>query len=58
MAPDDVELDLALVEQALRSRLSAYKVPRKLVRVTPDALPMLSSGKPDMRRLVEVFHGA
>jgi len=57
VAPDDVELDLALVEQALRSRLSAYKVPRKLVRVTPDALPMLSSGKPDMRRLVEVFDG-
>jgi len=57
VAPDDVELDLALVQQSLRSRLSAYKVPRKLVRVTPDALPTLSSGKPDMRRLVEVFDG-
>jgi acyl-CoA synthetase (AMP-forming)/AMP-acid ligase II len=57
VAPDDVELDLALVQQSLRSRLSAYKVPRKLVRVTPDALPMLSSGKPDMRRLAEVFDG-
>jgi acyl-CoA synthetase (AMP-forming)/AMP-acid ligase II len=57
VAPDDVELDLALVQQSLRSRLSAYKVPRKLVRVTPDALPMLSSGKPDLRRLVEVFDG-
>jgi acyl-CoA synthetase (AMP-forming)/AMP-acid ligase II len=58
VVPDDVEIDLSLVQKELRSRLSAYKVPRKLVRVRPEDLPMLSSGKPDMRRLAEVFHGA
>ena len=57
VAPDDVEVDLDVVRAELRSRLSAYKVPRKLVRVSPEQLPMLSSGKPDMRRLSEVFDG-
>jgi len=29
-------------------------VPRKIVRMAPAELPIMSSGKPDMRRIVEV----
>ena len=39
----------------LRARLSAYKVPRRFLVLAPDELPMLSSGKPDLRRIVERF---
>ncbi len=57
VAPVDVELDLQALLEAARARLSAYKVPRKLVRMTPDEVPILSSGKPDMHRLAEVVRG-
>jgi acyl-CoA synthetase (AMP-forming)/AMP-acid ligase II len=54
VADEQVPLDTKALHAALRARLSAYKVPRKIVRLTPTELPVLSSGKPDMRRLVEV----
>jgi len=57
VAPADSELDLESLLEAARTRLSAYKVPRKLVRMTPDEVPVLSSGKPDMHRLSEVIRG-
>ena len=34
----------------LRARLSAYKVPRRFLVLAPGDLPMLSSGKPDLKR--------
>ena len=43
------------VRADLRARLSAYKVPRRFLVLAPDELPMLSSGKPDLRRIVEQF---
>jgi acyl-CoA synthetase (AMP-forming)/AMP-acid ligase II len=46
------------VHAALRERLSAYKVPRRIVRMTPTELPIMSSGNPDMRRIVEVVGGS
>jgi acyl-CoA synthetase (AMP-forming)/AMP-acid ligase II len=49
-APDVDEL-----RRALRERLSAYKVPRRFAVIEPAALPMLSTGKPDLRRIVECF---
>jgi len=55
VADEDVPLDTRALHDALRARLSAYKVPRKIARFTPTELPMLSSGKPDMRRLIEVL---
>ncbi len=55
VAEADAPLDPQELRDALRARLSAYKVPRKIVRLAPSELPVLSSGKPDMRRLVEVF---
>ena len=37
----------------LRQRLSAYKVPRRFVALADRELPTLSSGKVDLRQLVE-----
>jgi acyl-CoA synthetase (AMP-forming)/AMP-acid ligase II len=54
VADAGVPLDLQELREALRARLSAYKVPRAIVRFAPDELPVLSGGKPDLRRLVEV----
>ena len=54
VADDDVSLDTDELHHALRERLSAYKVPRKIVRMTPAQLPIMSSGKPDMRRIIEM----
>jgi len=54
LADDDVELDTHKLRDALRERLSAYKVPRTIVRMAPADLPIMSSGKPDMRRILEV----
>ncbi len=51
------EPDLEQVRVDLRVRLSAYKVPRRFLVLAPDDLPMLSSGKPDMHRIVEQFDG-
>jgi acyl-CoA synthetase (AMP-forming)/AMP-acid ligase II len=39
----------------LRERLSAYKVPRRILRLRMAEVPVLSSGKPDMPRVVECF---
>jgi acyl-CoA synthetase (AMP-forming)/AMP-acid ligase II len=47
--------DLDEVRRDLRARLSAYKVPRRFLVMASDELPMLSSGKPDLRRIVEQF---
>jgi len=54
VADDDAAFDADEVREALRARLSAFKVPRKIVRFAPTELPVLSSGKPDMRRIVEI----
>jgi acyl-CoA synthetase (AMP-forming)/AMP-acid ligase II len=40
---------------ALRTRLSAYKVPRRYVFMADDEVPMLSSGKLDARALEELI---
>ena len=52
--PDDAP-DLEQVRQDLRARLSAYKVPRRFLVLGPDELPMLSTGKPDQRGIIERF---
>jgi acyl-CoA synthetase (AMP-forming)/AMP-acid ligase II len=41
------------LRDALRSRLSAYKVPRRFVALPDDEIPMLSSGKLDAHSLKE-----
>ena len=51
-------LDDDALHAALRERLSAYKVPRRVLRLRMAEVPMLSSGKPDMPRVVECFDAA
>ena len=43
------------LRSALRSRLSAYKVPRRIVAVPDDQIPMMSSGKIDARALRQML---
>lgn len=50
--------DPEALRAALRARLSAYKVPRRVVVLADDQVPMLSSGKLDGRALRELLAGA
>lgn len=52
-APDPEELT-----RRLRARLSAYKVPRRLLLIPEDEVPMMSSGKLDARALEERLRDA
>ena len=47
-------VDEAALKAALRERLSAYKVPRRFVVMDESELPLLSSGKIDLKKLVEL----
>jgi acyl-CoA synthetase (AMP-forming)/AMP-acid ligase II len=49
--------DETAVRAELRERLSAYKIPRRFATIRPSELPVMSSGKIDMQRLTEMFHG-
>jgi acyl-CoA synthetase (AMP-forming)/AMP-acid ligase II len=53
-----VDATTSLDDAALRERLSAYKVPRRVLRLRMAEVPMLSSGKPDMPRVVKCFDAA
>jgi acyl-CoA synthetase (AMP-forming)/AMP-acid ligase II len=55
LAEPDTAPDLDALRTELRARLSAYKVPRRFLVVAPDDLPMLSSGKPDLKAIEELF---
>jgi acyl-CoA synthetase (AMP-forming)/AMP-acid ligase II len=50
VAPDPEQL-----RTALRKKLSAYKVPQRVLLLSDDAVPMLSSGKLDARALKDLF---
>jgi acyl-CoA synthetase (AMP-forming)/AMP-acid ligase II len=52
------DLDVDDLRARLRDRLSAYKVPRTIVVVTDDGVPMLSSGKVDLRAVRELLGAA
>jgi len=52
------EVDVDDLRARLRERLSAYKVPRRVVVVPDDAVPMMSSGKLDLRALKELLRDA
>jgi acyl-CoA synthetase (AMP-forming)/AMP-acid ligase II len=47
---DAAAVDEAALRQALSQKLSAYKVPRRIIRLAEAELPLLSSGKVDLRR--------
>jgi acyl-CoA synthetase (AMP-forming)/AMP-acid ligase II len=47
----NVDVDVDVLRARLRERLSAYKLPRVIVVVADHELPMMSSGKLDLRAL-------
>jgi acyl-CoA synthetase (AMP-forming)/AMP-acid ligase II len=55
LAEPDTAPDLDALRTELRARLSAYKVPRRFLVLAPADLPMLSSGKPDLKAIEELF---
>ena len=57
-APAESAVDVDDLRARLRQRLSAYKVPRRIVVVADDAVPMMSSGKLDLRALKELLGGS
>lgn len=54
IATDD-PVDESAVRNELKRALSAYKVPKRIVAVPPAQIPVLSSGKVDMKKLAAVF---
>ena len=58
---DSLDIDSVDVEDLrgrLRAVLSAYKVPKLIVTVSDEAVPLMSSGKLDQRALKELFREA
>jgi len=49
------QFDEDTVRHRLRERLSAYKIPRRFAAIPAAQLPVMSSGKIDLRRLAKVF---
>ncbi|WP_280386447.1 class I adenylate-forming enzyme family protein [Nocardia wallacei] len=54
---DPKAFDEAALREKLRAELSAYKVPARFAAVTAADIPLLSSGKVDLRELKKVFDG-
>ena len=50
----DEPVDADALRAALKARLAPYKIPRKWVIMAENELPTLSSGKIDLKRLVEI----
>jgi acyl-CoA synthetase (AMP-forming)/AMP-acid ligase II len=57
-AGDALAVDADNLRARLRDRLSAYKVPRRIAVVPDDKVPMMSSGKLDLRALKELLGDA
>jgi acyl-CoA synthetase (AMP-forming)/AMP-acid ligase II len=54
-APADGVVDVDELSEQLAGRLSTYKVPRRFLVLSDDAVPMLPTGKLDRRALEELF---
>jgi acyl-CoA synthetase (AMP-forming)/AMP-acid ligase II len=50
----DASFDGDALKAALKQRLSPYKIPRRFVALTEKELPVLSSGKVDLKKLAEI----
>ena len=50
------DVDEDALKQRIAEKLSSYKVPRRILRLTQAEMPVLSSGKLDMRKLKELVH--
>ncbi|MGZ6780853.1 MAG: ANL family adenylate-forming protein, partial [Mycobacterium sp.] len=51
----DEDIDEPALRRELKRELSAYKIPRRIIAVKPAHVPLLSSGKVDVKRLARVF---
>jgi acyl-CoA synthetase (AMP-forming)/AMP-acid ligase II len=49
------DLDEVALRKQLREELSAYKIPRRFVALSSAEIPLLSSGKVDVRQLKKLF---
>lgn len=49
------DTDAGALRELLRAELSAYKIPRRFIALQPGQVPLLSSGKVDLRGLAKVF---
>jgi acyl-CoA synthetase (AMP-forming)/AMP-acid ligase II len=49
------DIDESALRRELKTHLSAYKIPKRIVGVTPAQIPLLSSGKVDMKRLAAML---
>lgn len=54
IAESDADVDEAGLQAQLTTKLSKYKVPRRVVRLPQAELPVMSSGKVEMRRLQQI----
>ena len=50
-------IDLERLQASLRERLSSYKVPRNFLQLRESEVPLMSSGKCDLRALETLFDG-
>jgi acyl-CoA synthetase (AMP-forming)/AMP-acid ligase II len=48
-------LDESALRHELKRELSAYKIPKRIIAIAPSEIPLLSSGKVDIKRLAAVF---
>lgn len=55
VVPDGEALAPPPLREMLEPVLSAYKIPRRILAIRGTDVPLLSSGKVDIRRLVELF---
>jgi acyl-CoA synthetase (AMP-forming)/AMP-acid ligase II len=56
--PGQAPPDIDELRSALRSQLSAFKIPKKVILLPDDEVPMMSSGKLDMRALKRMLADA
>jgi acyl-CoA synthetase (AMP-forming)/AMP-acid ligase II len=56
--PAGTSVDAEELRSELRARLSTYKVPRRILLLADDDVPMMSSGKLDMRALKDLLGAA
>ncbi|WP_153348782.1 class I adenylate-forming enzyme family protein [Nocardia aurantia] len=55
VVPAGRSVDTTALREALRERLSAYKIPRRWCTVPPAGVPLMSSGKLDRPALLRLF---
>lgn len=58
VVPDGRAFDEPAMRDKLRRELSSYKIPRRFIALTPEQVPLMSSGKVDLPRLRQLLGGA